>query len=66
MKYYIKRKITKKEITEAMKRYAEEYGYEASRYAIVEWVPITAQMLLEEPVYTRSEFIRDYVKGELL
>lgn len=66
MKYYIKHKITKKEITEAMQRYAEEHGYEASRFAIVEWVPLTPEMMLEEPVYTRTEFIRDYAKGELL
>lgn len=66
MKYYIKRKITVKEIDEAMKDYAAKHGYSANLRAIVAWVPIGPELDIMEPVYTRYEFIRDYVKGELL
>lgn len=66
MKYYIKRKITAKEIDEAMKDYAAKHGYSASLRSIVAWVSISPELDIMEGVYTRSEFIRDYVKGELL
>ena len=47
-----------REITEAMKVYAEKHGFSASTRSIVAWVPIGPELDLMEPVCTRREFIR--------